>query len=56
MGRPLLDPDTGEFLAGMVTCKDITDLTDEIIQIKQRDDERFRLICNTMPQLVCGFR
>ena len=51
-GLPLNDPDTGEFLAGLITCKDITYLTEQISKIKQEDDERFRLICDTMPQLV----
>lgn len=27
-------------------------MTEEIEQIKERDDERFKLICDTMPQLV----
>ncbi|KAJ2895643.1 Two-component system protein A [Zalerion maritima] len=52
LGRPLTDPETGEFLAGLLTCNDITDFTQQITQIKQRDDERFKLICDTMPQLV----
>ena len=52
MGEVIRDNSTGEFLAGVVTGRDVTVMTEEISQIKQRDEERFRLICDTMPQLV----
>ncbi|KAL2133801.1 hypothetical protein VTI74DRAFT_1658 [Chaetomium olivicolor] len=51
-GAALRDDDTGEFLAGVVTLRDVTRMTEEISQIKAADEERFRLICDTMPQLV----
>lgn len=52
LGEAIRDDTTGEFLAGVVTGRDVTLMTEEISQIKQRDEERFRLICDTMPQLV----
>lgn len=52
LGEAIRDDVTGEFLAGVVTGRDVTEMTEEITQIKERDDERFRLICDTMPQLV----
>ncbi|KAK3329717.1 histidine kinase group protein [Apodospora peruviana] len=51
-GAAITDDNTGEFLAGVVTCRDVTKLTEEINQIKAADAERFKLICDTMPQLV----
>jgi len=51
-GVALRDDDTGEFLAGVVTCRDVTEMTEEISRIKAADEERFKLICDTMPQLV----
>ncbi|KAK5658801.1 hypothetical protein OQA88_1613 [Cercophora sp. LCS_1] len=51
-GEALRDNNTGEFLAGVVTCRDVTQITEEINRIKAADEERFRLICDTMPQLV----
>ncbi|KND91308.1 Hybrid signal transduction histidine kinase J [Tolypocladium ophioglossoides CBS 100239] len=52
LGEAIRDDATGEFLAGVVTGRDVTTMTEEITQIKERDDERFKLICDTMPQLV----
>lgn len=49
LGEAIRDPDTHEFLAGVVTCRDVTGM---IMQIKKKDEERFRLICDGMPQLV----
>ncbi|GAB0143973.1 hypothetical protein EsHS_00004470 [Epichloe bromicola] len=52
LGEAIRDDTTGEFLAGVVTGRDVTDMSEVITQIKERDDERFKLICDTMPQLV----
>lgn len=51
-GAAIRDDNTGEFIAGVVTCRDVTKITEEINRIKAADEERFRLICDTMPQLV----
>jgi PAS domain S-box-containing protein len=52
VGEVIRDDITGEFLAAVITGRDVTMLTEEMTQIKERDDERFKLICDTMPQLV----
>lgn len=52
LGEVIRDDNTGEFLAGVVTCRDVTQMSQMITQIKEADEERFRLICDTMPQLV----
>lgn len=52
LGEAVRDNTTGEFLAGVVTCRDVTKMAQEITQIKEKDEERFKLICDTMPQLV----
>lgn len=52
LGEAICDDTTHEFLAGVITCCDVTVMTEEITQIKERDEERFRVICDTMPQLV----
>ena len=52
LGEAIRDNTTGEFLAGVVTCRDVTKMAQEITQIKEKDEERFKLICDTMPQLV----
>lgn len=52
LGEAIRDDNTGEFLAGVVTFRDVTKMTEEITEIKERDEERFKLICDTMPQLV----
>lgn len=52
LGEAIRDDSTGEFLAGVVTGRDVTMMTEEITEMKKKDEERFRLICDTMPQLV----
>ncbi|KAL0935044.1 hsp90-like protein [Colletotrichum truncatum] len=52
LGEAIRDDSTGEFLAGVVTFRDVTKMSEEITEIKERDEERFKLICDTMPQLV----
>lgn len=52
LGEAIRDDSTGEFLGGVTTGRDVTIITEEIEQIKERDEERFRLTCDTMPQLV----
>lgn len=52
LGEAIRDPETGEFLAGVVTCRDITSMTNQINEIKEKDDQRFQLICDSMPQMI----
>lgn len=55
LGEAIRDDQTGEFLAGVVTGRDITTMTEEMTLIKELDEEReerFKLICDTMPQMV----
>ena len=52
LGEIIKDDTTGEMLAGVITCRDVTSMAQEITNIKELDEERFKLICNTMPQMV----
>lgn len=52
LGEAVFDDDTHEFLFGVVTGRDVTMMTEEITHIKERDEERFKTICDAMPQLV----
>lgn len=52
MGEVIKDPATGEMVAGVITCRDVTSMAQEITHIKEMDEERFELTCNTMPQMV----
>lgn len=51
-GEAIRDEITGEFLAGMVTARDISDITEEIREMKETNEQRFQLICNSMPQMI----
>ncbi|KAL8970723.1 MAG: hypothetical protein Q9197_003664 [Variospora fuerteventurae] len=51
-GEGIHDEVTGEFLAGIVVLKDVTEYTDIIETQSRENDEQFQLICDTMPQLV----
>ncbi|KAN0093826.1 hypothetical protein V8E51_017010 [Hyaloscypha variabilis] len=52
LGEALRDEHTGEFLAGIVICRDITSMTEQINEIKEQDEQRFELICDSMPQMI----
>jgi PAS domain S-box-containing protein len=52
LGELITDDETGEFVAGVITCRDVTRMAQEITQFKELDSERFKLICDTMPQMV----
>lgn len=52
LGEAIRDEDTGEFLAGVLTCRDITRMANEITEIKEKDEQRFKLICESMPQMM----
>ena len=52
LGEVIRDEMTGEFLGGVVTGRDVTSMKRQLNEIKERDEERFRLICDTMPQFV----
>ncbi|KAL7945158.1 hypothetical protein V8C42DRAFT_71718 [Trichoderma barbatum] len=52
LGEGIYDETTHEFLAGVVTGRDVTIMKEEMTHIKERDEERFKTICDAMPQLV----
>jgi PAS domain-containing protein len=52
LGEIINDPVTGELVAGVITCRDVTSMAQEITHIKESEEERFKLICDTMPQMV----
>jgi hypothetical protein len=51
-GEPIRDEATGEFLAGMVTAKDVTDVTKQIKDMAEKNEQRFQVICDSMPQMI----
>ena len=51
-GKLIADSKTGEFQAGMVTLKDVTEYTNIIRAQSEENDQQFQLICDSMPQLL----
>ncbi|KAL8850440.1 MAG: hypothetical protein Q9221_004582 [Calogaya cf. arnoldii] len=51
-GEGIHDEKTGEFLAGIVVLKDVTEYTEAIKTQNRENDEQFELICDTMPQML----
>lgn len=51
-GELMRDDTTGEVFAGLIWLTDVTRFAEEISEIKEHGEERFRQICNVMPQLV----
>ena len=52
-GEGIFDEKTGDFLAGIIALKDVTEYTDIIKSQSEENEKQFQLICDTMPQLVC---
>ncbi|KAI9698529.1 MAG: hypothetical protein M1836_004110 [Candelina mexicana] len=51
-GEPIVDEKTGEFIAGIIWLRDITDFTDRIAAQSKENELRFQTICDAMPQMV----
>ena len=51
-GEGIFDETTGEFLAGIVVLKDVTEYTSELAAKDEENEQQFQLICETMPQLL----
>ncbi|KIV91710.1 hypothetical protein PV10_06224 [Exophiala mesophila] len=51
-GHPVFDERSKEFLAGLLTFKDVTEYEEKIASQSVENEEKFRLICDTMPQML----
>ena len=51
-GQGAFDDKTGEFLAGVVTLRDVTEYTNIIKSQSDQNEQQFELICDTMPQML----
>ena len=55
IGKGVFDETSNEFLAAIVTLKDVTEYTDIIKSQNEKNEQQFQLICDTMPQMVGTF-
>ena len=53
-GEGYFDENTGEFLAGIVALKDVTEYTSALKTQSEENEQQFELICHTMPNMVSG--
>ena len=51
-GKPVFDEKTGEFFAGLVALKDVTEYTERIASQDEENELQFRLICDSLPQML----
>lgn len=51
-GDGVYDEKTGEFLAGIVGVKDVTEYADMIRSQREESEHQLQLICETMPQMI----
>jgi PAS domain S-box-containing protein len=51
-GEGIYDESTGEFLAGIIVMKDVTEYTERLAAQDQENEQQFQLICDTMPQML----
>ncbi len=52
LGEAIRDEVTGEFLAGVIICRDITVITTRFAEQVEQDEHRFQVICESLPQIV----
>ena len=50
-GEPIYD-EKGEFVAGLISLKDVTRYTEYIKYQSEQNEEKFRLICDAMPEML----
>ncbi|KAI9755180.1 MAG: hypothetical protein M4579_004376 [Chaenotheca gracillima] len=46
----------GNFMAGLIWCRDVTDFTDRLAAQTEENDLRFQTMCDTMPQMLWSTR
>lgn len=51
-GHPVFDDRTGEFFAGLIAFKDVTEYAERIAEQTMENEQQFQLICDTMPQML----
>ena len=51
-GKSIHDKETGEFFAGIIWARDVTEFQERLDAQKAADELRFMTICNVMPQLI----
>ncbi|MCJ1283766.1 hypothetical protein MMC26_003097 [Xylographa opegraphella] len=51
-GECYFDEKTGEFLAGIVALKDVTEYTSALKTQSEESEQQFELICHTMPNML----
>ena len=51
-GKGAYDDKTGEFLAGVITMRDVTEYANIIKSQADQNEQQFELICDTMPQML----
>jgi PAS domain S-box-containing protein len=52
LGEAIRDEKTGEFLAGIVTFRDVTKVKSQLAEQVEKDEQRFQIICDSMPQMI----
>jgi len=52
-GEGIYDDETGEFIAGLVWLRDITEYEEKLVTQQETNELRFMTMCDSMPQLVC---
>lgn len=51
-GHPMFDEKSGEFYAGLISFKDVTEYTEKIALQTAENEQQFQLICDMMPQMM----
>ncbi|PWW73294.1 hypothetical protein C7212DRAFT_218172 [Tuber magnatum] len=51
-GEGIYDDETGEFIAGLVWLRDITEYEEKLVTQQETNELRFMTMCDSMPQLI----
>jgi hypothetical protein len=52
LGETITDDTTGEFMAGSVTCRDVTQVKEDFAKLEEKSEQRFEVICDSTPHMV----
>jgi PAS domain S-box-containing protein len=51
-GKPVFDEKTGDFFAGLIAFKDVTEYTEKLASQSEENEQQFQLMCDSMPQML----
>jgi hypothetical protein len=55
VGGKTIQDKNGDFMAGLIWLRDVTEFKEKLSSEERRNEEQFRVMCDSMPQMVHSF-